>query len=117
MTLLLVLLISWLLTYLRAEHRIWPLMALGLRWSTNPPRFPGNLFLSTPALSAALLLNLPPLRRAILTRPIFRLFKIILPALSDTERAALEACTIGWDGELFSGGPLQYIKDAGGDRP
>jgi acyl-CoA dehydrogenase len=29
----------------------------------------------------------------------------MLPSLSDTEREALEAGTVGWDGELFSGDP------------
>ena len=40
-----------------------------------------------------------------LTRPLFSLFKRMLPTLSDTEREALEAGTVGWDGELFSGDP------------
>ena len=46
-----------------------------------------------------------PLRRALVTAPIFPLVRRILPKMSETERAALEAGTVGWDGELFSGAP------------
>lgn len=53
----------------------------------------------------ALVLNLRPLRLNLLSRPLFGLFKRMLPPLSDTEREALEAGTVGWDGELFSGDP------------
>ncbi|MFA9439674.1 acyl-CoA dehydrogenase [Uliginosibacterium sp. sgz301328] len=48
---------------------------------------------------------LKPLRRALVTRGIFGAYKKMLPAMSDTERTALEAGTVWWDGELFSGRP------------
>lgn len=51
------------------------------------------------------LVLIAPLRRAWLTAPLFRRFRAVLPPLSDTERQALEAGTVGWDGELFSGRP------------
>jgi hypothetical protein len=35
----------------------------------------------------------------------FRTYKRILPQMSDTERDALEAGTVWWDGELFRGKP------------
>jgi acyl-CoA dehydrogenase len=50
-------------------------------------------------------LLVPPLRQAIVTRPLFGFYKKILPPLSETERVALEAGTVGWEGELFSGKP------------
>ena len=56
------------------------------------------------ALTAAVLL-LPPLRRALLTGSIFAIYKKLLPAMSQTEREALEAGTVWWEGELFSGRP------------
>lgn len=46
-----------------------------------------------------------PLRRAIITRPIFSTYRKILPQMSDTERDALEAGTVWWEGELFRGKP------------
>jgi hypothetical protein len=61
-------------------------------------------FLILIAAIAAVLL-LPPLRRAVLTGPIFALYKKMLPAMSQTEREALEAGTVWWEGELFSGKP------------
>ena len=53
----------------------------------------------------ALLLNIVPLRRAVLSAPILNLFRKIMPSMSQTESEALEAGTVWWDGELFSGKP------------
>src|SRR5512133_191141 len=53
----------------------------------------------------AAVLFVPPLRRAVLTGPVSALYKKILPPLSQTEREALEAGTVWWDGDLFSGRP------------
>ncbi len=33
------------------------------------------------------------------------MFKKVAPKVSDTEKVALEAGTVGWDGELFTGRP------------
>jgi acyl-CoA dehydrogenase len=46
-----------------------------------------------------------PLRRSVLTAPLFAIYKKILPQMSDTEREALEAGTVWWEGELFCGNP------------
>ena len=56
---------------------------------------------------AALLLTLwvPGVRRALLSRPLFVLYRRVLPQMSDTEREALEAGTVWWEGELFRGQP------------
>lgn len=53
----------------------------------------------------ALLLNLVPLRRALISRPLLAVYRNILPPMSDTERIALEAGTVWWEGELFRGHP------------
>lgn len=50
-------------------------------------------------------LNVRPLRRHLLSRAIFSLYRKIMPTLSDTEREALNAGSVGWEGELFSGMP------------
>ena len=50
-------------------------------------------------------LSLRPLRRALLTRPLFNAYRKVLPQMSDTERDALQAGTVWWDGELFRGHP------------
>jgi acyl-CoA dehydrogenase len=45
------------------------------------------------------------LRRDWLSRPIFRWARKVLPALSATEREAIEAGDVWWDADLFSGDP------------
>ncbi len=45
------------------------------------------------------------LRRDILTKPIFAWAQTALPALSDTEREAIEAGDTWWDADLFTGNP------------
>ncbi|MGC8120401.1 acyl-CoA dehydrogenase [Marinobacter sp. VGCF2001] len=51
------------------------------------------------------LAGLPQLRQSWLTPRVFAMFKKVAPKVSDTEKVALEAGTVGWDGELFSGRP------------
>jgi acyl-CoA dehydrogenase len=50
-------------------------------------------------------LNIDPLRLKLISRPMFRLMKAALPPMSQTEREALEAGTVWWDAQLFSGKP------------
>jgi acyl-CoA dehydrogenase len=52
-----------------------------------------------------LLLNIGPLRVRLVTRPFMKAYRKLLPSMSATEREALDAGTVWWDGELFSGGP------------
>ena len=49
--------------------------------------------------------SLPDLKRQYITLPVYRALKGAMPAISETEREALEAGTTGWDAELFSGTP------------
>ncbi|HEY5703882.1 MAG TPA: acyl-CoA dehydrogenase [Gammaproteobacteria bacterium] len=50
-------------------------------------------------------LLVPFIRRNLLTKPIFALYKQQLPTMSLTEKIALEAGTVWWDRDLFSGKP------------
>ena len=45
------------------------------------------------------------IRREVISRPVLKWLKNALPQISDTEREALEAGTVWWDAELFSGKP------------
>ncbi|MBA2655108.1 MAG: acyl-CoA dehydrogenase [Gammaproteobacteria bacterium] len=56
-------------------------------------------------LVLAFILNVKPVRRMLITQSLFKTFQKSLPALSLTEKEALAAGTVGWDGELFSGMP------------
>jgi acyl-CoA dehydrogenase len=49
--------------------------------------------------------NLIEFRREKITKPLLDVYRKMLPSMSDTEREALEAGSIWWDGELFSGMP------------
>ena len=49
--------------------------------------------------------NLLDVRREKITKPLLAVYRKMLPSMSDTEREALEAGNVGWDGELFSGMP------------
>jgi acyl-CoA dehydrogenase len=56
-------------------------------------------------VAALWLLNLRSLRKTLITRPFMRAYLKLLPAMSQTEKEALEAGTVWWDGELFTGAP------------
>ncbi|SDG27656.1 acyl-CoA dehydrogenase [Phytopseudomonas seleniipraecipitans] len=56
-------------------------------------------------LAVAVPLALPELRRKHFTAPLFAWFQKVLPPMSATEKDAIEAGTVWWDGELFSGRP------------
>jgi len=50
-------------------------------------------------------LTIPPLRHALVSAPLFALFRKVMPPMSQTEREAIEAGTVWWDAELFTGRP------------
>ena len=53
----------------------------------------------------ALPLLIPAVRQALITAPLLKFYTKLLPPLSATEKTALEAGTVGFEGELFSGMP------------
>ena len=50
-------------------------------------------------------LSIPAVRRKLVVEPVYGVVQKILPKVSDTEAQALEAGTVGFDAELFSGTP------------
>ncbi len=50
-------------------------------------------------------LNLVGLRRRLISATALKFYQNMTPQLSDTEKTALEAGTVGWEGQLFSGAP------------
>ena len=61
------------------------------------------------------MLGIPTLRRLLVSSFILKIFRKILPQISQTEQEALDAGTVWWDGDLFSGQPdwhklLSYPK-------
>ena len=55
--------------------------------------------------TALAILNVESLRREHITIRVLEVFRNMLPSLSETERDALEAGSVWWEGELFSGMP------------
>ena len=49
--------------------------------------------------------NIVEVRREKITKPLLAIYRKMLPSMSSTEREALEAGNVWWDGELFSGMP------------
>jgi len=50
-------------------------------------------------------LNYLPWRRAFISAPVMKAFQGMTPEISDTEQVALDAGTVGFEGELFTGKP------------
>lgn len=57
------------------------------------------------AVVAGLILAIPVVRRFLVTNHILKLFRKMLPQISQTEQEALDAGTVWWEGDLFSGKP------------
>src|SRR3990167_6955935 len=51
------------------------------------------------------LFGIPVLRRNVVSGTVLKIFRKILPQISATEQEAINAGTVWWDGELFSGRP------------
>lgn len=101
------LVVAWLLAYVRAPLIMWTVMFGALLAVLSVFTAPGIILTTLWILFAAVavMLNFTPLRQAVLSRPIFMWFKRVLPVMSRTEQEAIEAGTVWWDGELFSGKP------------
>ena len=100
--------VFWVLAYHRLPALVWTgVTGLGLGLLTMAGGL-AHTALSALWLTfaiAALLLCPTPLRRALLGAPMLALFRRILPQVSQTEQEALDAGTVWWDGDLFSGKP------------
>jgi acyl-CoA dehydrogenase len=64
-----------------------------------------NIVLAAVFVAIAAVLTLPWLRRQLITDRILAVYRRVLPDMSQTEKEAIDAGTVWWDGELFSGRP------------
>src|SRR4029077_17376723 len=69
------------------------------------PHFPLWSLLGWLAAGLLFAASIPEIKRNYITLPAYRALKGAMPTISETEREALEAGTVGWDAELFSGTP------------
>jgi len=96
------------LAYRQAAAVHW--LGAGLAWLAagylfNVVAVFGTTVVALLVVLPALLMTIKPLRRSLLTSKALSLFRTVMPAMSDTERAAIESGTVWWDAELFSGRP------------
>lgn len=106
--LLITIALVWFLAYQGAGTSIWiGVLVASLVSVTLATEIPW--YLSTPlwlgATAAVLLLGVPAIRRRYITAALLKQFRKVIPAMSRTEREALEAGSVWWDAELFSGRP------------
>lgn len=64
-----------------------------------------TLWLLLPLAIILLPFNIPALRRSLFSAPALRTFRKVMPAMSRTEKEAIEAGTTWWEGDLFGGKP------------
>jgi len=98
----------WIFAYHRLPALAWTIgVAAALGVLTLAGELPQSLLTALWVAFAvgAALLNPTPLRRAVLGAPLLALFRKILPQVSQTEQEALDAGTVWWEGDLFSGKP------------
>ncbi len=103
-----IIMLGWMLAFFRARALPWALGIGGYLgalsvWSGADAVTKATLW--TLFLIAAALLMVPQLRRALISDPLLGWFRKALPQVSRTEQEALDAGTVWWDGELFSGRP------------
>jgi acyl-CoA dehydrogenase len=86
----------------------WTLAAALLGWYLSVIAefsFATNVALAAVFVVIAAVLNIPPLRRLVISNHVLALYRRILPDMSQTEKEAIDAGTVWWDADLFSGKP------------
>jgi acyl-CoA dehydrogenase len=100
--------VAWGLAYFRAPLWLWFVAAAAApaACTARADLAGAGLVIAWGAwgLAAAILL-LPFVRRRLISNAVLNIFRRIMPAMSQTEREALEAGTVWWEAELFSGAP------------
>ena len=97
----------WTLAYFRTPLYLLTIVFAAIlalfTWTASSPVLP--VFYWVVFAVIAITLNLSVLRRRLISDRILPVIRKIIPSISQTEREALEAGTVWWDGELFGGKP------------
>jgi acyl-CoA dehydrogenase len=96
------------LAYAQAPGLSWALAAaVALALASWLGLFPVALTVALAVVLGALtlVLGVPGLRRSLVSDRLLAGFRRVLPTMTRTEREALEAGSVWWDGDLFSGKP------------
>src|SRR3954469_6092483 len=86
----------------------WAVVAAAFGWWLSAAADFGhttNVVLGSLFLIVAAVLNIPFLRRLAFTDHVLAVYRRILPDMSPTEKEAIDAGTVWWDADLFSGKP------------
>ncbi len=108
LTLVVALAIVIMLAFFRASITSWVLAAMVIVPVISiQASFSDNVLM---AVGGVLLLfivffGIPYLRRNVVSAAALKIFRNVLPQISATEQEAIDAGTVWWDGELFSGNP------------
>lgn len=101
------LLVFCILAYQRASLIIWTLSFI--LFFIFVAKFNGFsvilIFASITFLLIFLLLNVSKWRQRLLSRPLLNFYRSVMPTMSRTEREAIAAGTVTWEGDLFRGNP------------
>ena len=55
--------------------------------------------------AATLVFSIPQIRMKLVSKPALKIMRKVLPPISETEQIAIDAGTVWWDGDIFSGKP------------
>src|SRR5919204_2963488 len=96
------------LAYFGAPVLAWTIVGGALLWYLSVVAafgFVTNVVLGALFVLLAAVLNVPWLRRLAFTDHVLAIYRRILPDMSQTEKEAIDAGTVWWDADLFSGKP------------
>lgn len=99
---------AWVLAYYEAGSRLWTIFFAALLGAILMASGAGTLVMGiafTIFAVPALIMNVKSIRAKVVTAPVFKGFKAVLPPMTSTEREALEAGDTWWDAEMFRGKP------------
>ena len=108
LTVILPLLIALALLFTGRAFWAWclPLAYVLWQWRSGSED-PSFIFWVVTSIAAVFVViaGFPPVRRLLVTKHLLKLMKPMFPVMSETERTALEAGTVWWDADLFTGNP------------
>src|SRR5437762_9818720 len=94
--------------YFQLPILVWTIVAAAFGWWLSALAGFGpntSMVLGIVFLVVAAVLNIPFLRRLAFTNHVLAVYRRILPDMSSTEKEAIDAGTVWWDADLFSGKP------------
>ena len=100
--------LSWMLAYVRAPFAAWFVVmgiVCGAISVTSDGGYLSQFLLWSIFVVLVALIGAAGIRRRWLSDPLLRVFRKIMPSVSQTEREALDAGTVWWEGHLFGGKP------------